>query len=261
MSKSSEQNYLQPKFLYPLGARPLSTLNPSAFVLQALRNRSELSDSLPDSQIFAQFRQHPFIAKSLPAGSLRSIQLQWRGNNWPEFSPANNNISYDGDLSPTQYPPNSDDRENTNGFANSQLTPQEQVRDLGATPPRQEGQGQKPSRFEQHPGTQAPASIQRDIAAQNPTPSNSETPPNPQPISPNLQRYAQQLQQQNPQQLPPHLQKFITPDAPASEQPPVTPPRQEGQGQKPSRFEQHPGTQAPASIQRDIAAQNPTPPN
>ncbi|MEM9538786.1 MAG: hypothetical protein AAGA60_04655, partial [Cyanobacteria bacterium P01_E01_bin.42] len=199
MSKPSDRNYLQPKFLYPLGARPLSTLNPSAFVLQALRDRPGLSDALPDANIFTQFRQHPFIVKSLPAGSLRNIQPpQWRGKGGSEFLLVNDNISYGRDYNANPYPALSDSRRNAIDSSNLQSPPQEQTQYPSEIPSPQGEQEQKPSRFQQHPGTQAPASIRRDIEAQNPQPAppNTPTPPNPQQLPPNLQRYAQQLKQQ-----------------------------------------------------------------
>ncbi|WP_204105283.1 MULTISPECIES: hypothetical protein, partial [Spirulina sp. CCY15215] len=69
------------------------------------------------------------------------------------------------------------------------------------------------------------------------------------------------------QQIPPNLQKFVSPQSQKTsptgqEKSPVNSPSSSSQEEKllkRSRFDQHPGTQIPVSIQRDVEAQNVVP--
>ncbi|MGK7928580.1 MAG: hypothetical protein AB4290_25650, partial [Spirulina sp.] len=303
MNEPLAKNYLQPKFLYPLGARPLSTLSTSTFVLQSLRDRPELMTSLPDSSIFDRFRQHPFIVKSLPPGALENIQLQWQENVWSDLSFPKNNVTKNSVLSSVPTPENLESGGNAIATPNPEISPNlpssdsqknpqpipphlqrfvsspsspnssptEQKKSPKNPPSSSSPSQQQPktSRFEQHPGTRVPANIQREIEAQtpaSPSPPNRESEeaiatPNPE-ISPNLPSSAQP---QNPQPVPPNLQRFVSsPSSPNSsptgqEQSLENPPSSSSPSQqqpKTSRFAQHPGTRVPASIQRDIEAQN-----
>ncbi|WP_204105513.1 MULTISPECIES: hypothetical protein, partial [Spirulina sp. CCY15215] len=221
MNKSIRKNYLQPQFLYPLGAQPLSTLSTSTFVLQALRDRPELINALPNTNIFSQFQQHPFILKSLPKGSLKNIQTQWQRSAVPDFSPQDN-ITYSQDLSSNQIP-------NTPALRNEAIAPS----DSQQIPPNIQRYIQQQREQAQNINPSSPSQGNEAIA-----PSSSQQ------IPPNLQKF---VSPQLPNSSPTGQEKSPINSSPKQQTP------------KRSRFDQHPGTQIPANVQRDLEAQNITP--